>query len=781
MTLLCVTALVSCSKQEVSHGEFRIEAEKMGPETKTLLGSSGIENRITSTVLAAYSQGRLYRTEYYTGNGASMPFVLERGESYTVYAMVNMGDTRSSFPEYETDVPDITYTLPSYDTVNSTGMPMAGSTMASGQSSRAIPVKRLLAKVTAQIDCDWPGASVCEGIIGNMNGVLKPFGSSAMTEASDRFTYTPESHQTAGGTSATMVFYVPENIQGTVSGITSAWEKTHDGNASVTAIKDRLTYMEIRVSGSGLYDGEITYRSYLGGNSTDNFDIKRNTSYTWNLSYSEDNLYRNEWKAENALEDHRQLAIHGPIYIVPGETVSVCSYVDTNLDYDTVGWELSANQTGRNIVGQILDRDDIDGESFVADATYSPFSYGNRQLRVFPLSNPRTGLGGSVPLYVVDENIGWMNTLSGKYFVSPGKSLKADVSFSVSYTDDTDNSRVDLSLKGKGDDRWTYTKAPGMGISSALLGDTGREYDQVEYSVQRTTLPGDYSITAQTMDGSSSNAFLHVNDTRTIKWIDRSSKVPSSGGFIAYRLLADNKIAILLEGGSIYATASGTAFTSANSPYSFTAGDRSARIAEVSPLYLGVPFEGKVLYNGNYTDRIGISYDGSLYTRNVYSETLNGKTMSGRLTLVTGVSQDLASDSTSRISVGAKNAYDDNTTHSIEAVVHVGDGWLRELALTPAISRVTVGTTITFSPTYYNFRVVNGVLTTNTSQVLQANNSNLEWTGAPNGVFTADYPGNYRIYACFRGTYSAYADIEVTSNDIDVYGDWESGDPIILD
>ncbi|MBO4585080.1 MAG: DUF4906 domain-containing protein [Bacteroidales bacterium] len=753
----------------------------MGPETKTLLGSSGIENRITSTVLAAYSQGRLYRTEYYTGNGASMSFILERGVSYTVYAMVNMGDTRSSFPQYETNVPDITYTLPSYDSVNLTGMPMAGSAMASGTASCAIPVKRLLAKVTANIECDWPGASISGGVIGNMNAALKPFGQSTLTETSDRFAYTPESHQANGGSSATLVFYVPENMQGTVSGITSAWEKTHDGNAAVTAMKDRLSYLEISVSGSGLYDGEITYRSYLGGNSTDNFDIKRNTSYTWNLSYSEDNLYRNEWKAENALEDHRQLAIHGPIYIVPGEIVNVSSYVDTNMDYDTVGWQISPNRKGRDIVGSIWDGQDIDGDSFKADDAYSPFNYGNRHLSVFPHSNPRSGLGGGVPLYVVDESIGWMNTLQDKYFVGPGKSLKADVCFSVSYTDDSDNSRVDINLKGKGGDRWTYTKMPGTGISSTLLGDTGREYDQVEYSVRRTALPGDYSLTARTVDGSSSSAFLHVNDTRTIKWNDRSSKVPTSEGFIAYRLLSDNKIAVLLDEGSKYATASGAGFTSANSPFSFTAGDRSGRIADISPASLGVPFEGAVLNNGNYTDRIGVSYDGNLYTKSMSGETLSGKTFSGRLTLLTGVSSDLADGSSSRITVSAKNAYDDNTTHSIEAVVHVGNGWLRELALTPAISRVTVGTTISFTPTFYNFRVTDGSLTTNSSQILQVDNAYLVWTGAPNGVFTADYPGNYRIYACFRGTYLAYADIEVTANDVDVSGDWESGDPIILD
>ena len=129
LILACTVTLLSCSKESENSTCFSIRAESMSGDTKSLLTQDGIENRITSTVLAAYSKGKLYRTAYYSGDGTSLPLTLENGQDYSVYALVNTGDTRSCFPEYESGIGALTWQLSSYDTgpdcINARGIPMA--------------------------------------------------------------------------------------------------------------------------------------------------------------------------------------------------------------------------------------------------------------------------------------------------------------------------------------------------------------------------------------------------------------------------------------------------------------------------------------------------------------------------------------------------------------------------------------------------------------------------------------------------------------------------------
>lgn len=802
LTISGLAVLLSCEKEVAVGNRIQIQAESMGAATKTLLESDGIEDKITSTVLAAYSKGKLYRTAYFTGCGTSLPLTLENGQAYTVYALINTGDTRSSFPEYESGIGNITYRLTSYDSgsdcVNSLGIPMAGwASVTGGIGLSTIGVKRLLAKVTANIQCDWPGGTVNGGVVYNMNSALKPFGTSAMESPSDSFTYNPERHNCApGNSSATLVFYVPENLQGTIPSVESSSDKSHEHNAAVNTKKDCLTYLEVSVSGSGLYEGDIVYRSYLGSNSTDNFDIIRNCSYVWNITYSEDNLAHDEWKMENSLEDKRELSVPGALYLIPGEDVSLSEHVSTNMPLETVGWLIGANQTGADLVGTIHNGANLAGLSFSTDNTMTPDSYGNRVINLFPLSNPRTGLGGNTRVYIVDENVAWKNTLNGpvynmvthntgsgnKYFVAPGKTINAHVDFTVGYEDDDAREHVSMRLLGKGGSRWSFSNSPYQGISGQLFGDVGEEYDVIKYTAGSTVLPGDYPIRAQAMDGSTSDAYIHVNDTRALRWVNRSSVVPgASDGVVFYKYLSENKILIHLNSGSAYATSGGTTFTQSNSPFQFTASDRSLKSSALPAAYIGTPFEGGALHAGNYTGRISISYSGSLATNAVYNTQIGNKTSSGVLTLVPRVTANLSDSGRQVITVKAKNGYDDNTTHAIEAIVMAKNGMYSELALTPAISRVTVGATVTLTATRYSFRVTNNNLMTDNSMVINSSNSNLTWTGAPNGVFTATHPGNYRITATYTGGLTAYADIEVTASDVDVSGEWENGGSIILD
>ncbi len=273
--------------------------------TRSILTDPEIETKVTCVTLAAYSNGALEASGYYI-SPYSMVLSLVPDRSYTVYALVNMGDLRSSLPAAESGLETLAYTIPSY-TIGSTsidtrGIPMSGSieyTMGSGGST-VIPVRRLLAKVTANLSCDWDEATITSVKVYGMNGRLHPFGDSAVQSASDML---PEVEYCAGGgvSAGTYVFYVPENRQGTVAGITDSADKSHERNATVNAMRERLTYLETSVSTTGNWTGTVTYRSYLGRNATSDFDIEGNARYIWTVVFREDELQESTWKRETDL------------------------------------------------------------------------------------------------------------------------------------------------------------------------------------------------------------------------------------------------------------------------------------------------------------------------------------------------------------------------------------------------------------------------------------------------------------------------------------------------
>lgn len=265
----------------------------------SLLTSPDVETKLSNIVLAFYEGGVLYDTGYYTSSFSSMSKKLVAGKTYNIYAAANMGDVRASFPDRETEVSGFSYSIPSYTAVNSTGIPMSGKKegyVAGSDGNRNIPLTRLLAKVSVNITCTWENPRIGEVRIFNMNKTLKPFGTSVVASASDVLSF--QDYETATGVGTySAVLYVPENMQGTIAGIADSFHKTNDqGNASVSGKAALLTYMQTKVSSTSTYSGDVYYRSYLGNNITTNFDIKRNTHYVWNLTYTEDGLQYNDWK-----------------------------------------------------------------------------------------------------------------------------------------------------------------------------------------------------------------------------------------------------------------------------------------------------------------------------------------------------------------------------------------------------------------------------------------------------------------------------------------------------
>ena len=295
--------LIACSREKTETIFRTVNTDFSSVATRSILTEADIETKKTEITLAAYGEeGTLATCGHFTKNLESLPLELEHGRNYTIYALVNMGDQTGTIPRSESALSTLTYRIPSYsdgpESIASRGIPMAGK-ISYPNAGTNIPVERLLAKITAQISCEWPGASIRSARVCQLNRVLRPFGEAAWEEDWDQ----QEFHEGTGTSSGTFVFYVPENRQGTISGISSSREKSPDGNAQVNARKGQLTYLETVVEGTEIYVGSITYRSYLGQNAVSDFDIRRNARYNWTIRYLNDGLQYNDWKHGNDLID----------------------------------------------------------------------------------------------------------------------------------------------------------------------------------------------------------------------------------------------------------------------------------------------------------------------------------------------------------------------------------------------------------------------------------------------------------------------------------------------
>ena len=220
-TILAVLALLlfaSCSRERPETVFRTLDTGFCDLPTRSLLTAPDIETKKTSVTLAAYTDGTLAASGHYQSGLDALVLNLEPGRTYTVYALVNMGDMTASIPRSESELASLTYRIPSYtegtESLAARGLPMAGKLTWPGQGT-SIPVERLLAKVTAHLSCEWEGAAIRSVHVRNLNRVLRPFGEAVMAEDWDQ----QEFHAGTGTASGTFVFYVPENRQGTIDGI----------------------------------------------------------------------------------------------------------------------------------------------------------------------------------------------------------------------------------------------------------------------------------------------------------------------------------------------------------------------------------------------------------------------------------------------------------------------------------------------------------------------------------------------------------------------------------
>jgi len=466
---------------------FRASAQNDWGNTKSVLTSDGVETRITDLTVAAYRDGYIFCSKYYSSLPDKIELTLYNKLRFQIYVLANMGDYTSSLPKREDDLEDLAFNLSSYSAVNDKGIPMAGSIMyrPGVSSARDIVLERLFAKITVNLTCTWPGGSITAARLGNINRKLKPFGTSAIQTGADVFTGTPDNGWVSGK-SASIVMYVPENRQGVIPGITSSEEKSPDRTDAVENASSRLSYLEVEVDGSSLYLGTITYRNYLGNNSTDSFDIERNKSYTWNIEYYEDNLSRDEWKWDNDLTDTRYLTSTDHIYVVPGQPVRLGEYVNSNMDLSTLKWRPQGTNISA-LIGNPLSIDDLSKLSFVVRSGATPGA--SFKALISPVSNSTEELSKEIDIRIRRPLQLGMTLESGtptpyrlvRYYSSASLSSEEAMSLCNNFTMEISNNN---SIPGF--TNWDYS------------------YDGINYYVVYSmlpTLPGEYKCIATTETG----------------------------------------------------------------------------------------------------------------------------------------------------------------------------------------------------------------------------------------------------------------------------------------
>lgn len=336
--ILAVLVLCSCRNEErpaASGGRivsFSVEASACGPGTRSAF--SGNESRVnTAQVLVYDSSERLYADEYFPEVSSGMKMRLSSDGTYRFLVLCNCAEIPAG------SLPATLAQARSFDVSAAAdispsglfgrGLPMACDTVFSVTSdmSAVFNVHRLVSRWDIRyenMDAGRLGFTLSGVTMRNCATDFQPWCdwrngvySRPVNACSDGDWSGNRDLQLLGldyseGGSQRASFYVLENGQGIQPG-SPDYESRKPEN--VATIKDRATYAQVvltypeesdyfRSSESGSADGDVVYRVYLGRNSSDDFNIVRNTSNTLTIRDNKESIEfdlsdgNDSWQAE---------------------------------------------------------------------------------------------------------------------------------------------------------------------------------------------------------------------------------------------------------------------------------------------------------------------------------------------------------------------------------------------------------------------------------------------------------------------------------------------------
>lgn len=332
--ILAAAVLVSCFREPgTACDKERISLEfSCNPgysiETKSILSAPGIETKLSSVVVAAYfsKSGKLDKTFVC---GSSDRLSLVKDTPYNLYFLANLENPSAlRIPEDEKDMERWEYRIPSYESINTNGIPSCAKLDArsfSADSDLDIELERLLCKINVHISHkgitgkqqnDPALFRNVELHIRNANGLLRPFdgGGSRAAGTTDILSVSDYDPDMSAGVSD-FVFYVPENMQGQLLPNNSdPHKKTEQSLLSAGENPSLATYVEFTAMlepSAGGIGGSLLYRMYLGRDNVSDFSLKRNEVYNLDVELVPDNLLHPDWKVShgNDWTDTRVLSL----------------------------------------------------------------------------------------------------------------------------------------------------------------------------------------------------------------------------------------------------------------------------------------------------------------------------------------------------------------------------------------------------------------------------------------------------------------------------------------
>lgn len=271
-------------------------------------------------------------TYYFPEFNGPVTLSLEAGRSYQIMAAANVGREIDASMMKRLD--DGVW-KPDFSNISWTGIPMTGSASATilpeGKQKVTVRMTRLLARIDFSIDMSFL----------KYPGELKIKSVCVYDGSSRKYDHASAKDLSTVQNGGTISMYTYENMQGNLlPNNKDPWEKVP---SNIGQSASRCTWIEVQCS----YDAgarssdDITYRMYLGKNTTSNFDVQRNKVYSLTLIPSEEEIYgeRGSWKISSSgwteqFTYRKRLEIQngGDIGVGDKAVFEVKMYTDTFLD-----------------------------------------------------------------------------------------------------------------------------------------------------------------------------------------------------------------------------------------------------------------------------------------------------------------------------------------------------------------------------------------------------------------------------------------------------------------
>lgn len=327
--LIGVLGFVSCTVHEMSVAE-NVSSDC---ETATVSFNADVQNMVKSSVtldesalrninVYAFKDGVLV-DEVYSLKADGIMMNLPANSTYNIYAVANIGLYHADVSE-ERFLSDASYAI-SGIRILSRGVPMrcAARNVYVGRESQAVDLRleRMAAKVNLSVDKSslLSGLQVNSVRLCQSASIVYPFrwekqGGSRVTSEDETFDgdYATSADLRRLNTGGEVTFYTLENCQGILLPDNTSPElkvpKMIQG-------KEKLcSYLEIECDfdGSGLFEGDVRYRIYLGLDECTSFDVPGNACINVSLSLTGEGLKTLSWKV-NADVDVRDGYVSGEV------------------------------------------------------------------------------------------------------------------------------------------------------------------------------------------------------------------------------------------------------------------------------------------------------------------------------------------------------------------------------------------------------------------------------------------------------------------------------------